>query len=184
MSGARKDDGGKPPMDLVPRELGRAAARAFGYGAKKYARGNWMKGGLSQGRLIASLIRHIDDYKDRIDTDEESGLCQLDHAAACLAMLIATRERGLGPDDRLPEPTPEQQAKLDWTVAKPPRFEIVEVHHVGDRPSWTCSRDRGPQVLAEMIAGTYGRLPSVQNVERWLGCPDIVAIVDNGPVHG
>ncbi len=104
MSGAVKKDAGKPDLSFVPRELRAAAARAFEFGAKKYGAGNWLKGGLSQRRLLAALSRHVDAYLDREDTDPESGLCHLDHAAACLAMLLATRERRLGPDDRLPEP--------------------------------------------------------------------------------
>lgn len=101
---ARKHDAGKAQLDLVPRELEAAAARAFGFGVKKYARGAWLKGGLTQGRLLAALKRHVAAYNDREDNDPESGLCHLDHAAACLAMLLATRERGLGDDDRLPLP--------------------------------------------------------------------------------
>jgi hypothetical protein len=105
VSGATKADTGKPDLSFVPRELRAAAARAFEFGARKYAPGNWLKGGLTQRRLLAALSRHIDAYTDREDADPESGLCHLDHAAACLAMLCATRERGLGPDDRLPERT-------------------------------------------------------------------------------
>lgn len=104
MSGAQKLDVGKPPLDLIPRELVEAAARAFAFGAKKYARGNWLLGGLTQGRLLASLFRHLFAYSNGEDIDEESGLCHLDNAAATLAMLLATRERKLGADDRLGVP--------------------------------------------------------------------------------
>src|SRR5262245_7491087 len=41
---ASKFDGEKPRLHLVPNELVNGAARAFGFGAKKYARYNWMKG--------------------------------------------------------------------------------------------------------------------------------------------
>lgn len=97
---AVKHDTGKPALDLVPRELSEAAGRAFGFGATKYGRGNWLKGGLSQGRILAGLLRHVTAYNSGEDLDPESGLCHLDHAAACLAMLTATRARNLGPDDR------------------------------------------------------------------------------------
>jgi hypothetical protein len=101
---AVKFDNGKPPLDLVPRELVEAAARAFGFGARKYARGNWLLGGLTQGQLIASLLRHAFAYSNGEDADPESGLCHLDHLAATLGMLLATRSRGLGEDNRLGMP--------------------------------------------------------------------------------
>lgn len=97
----QKYDAGKAQLDLVPRELPEAAARAFTFGATKYRRGGWLVGKLSQGRIIAALLRHVFAYSNGEDTDPESGLSHLDHAAACLAMLIATRARNLGPDDRL-----------------------------------------------------------------------------------
>jgi hypothetical protein len=99
-----KYDAGKPPLDLVPRELVEGAARAFGFGATKYRRGGWLVGGLTQGRILAALLRHVLAYSNGEDVDSESGLCHLDHAAACLGMLLATRERKLGADDRLGVP--------------------------------------------------------------------------------
>lgn len=106
MSGANKHDTGKPPLELVPREMIEGAARAFAFGANKYGRGNWMKGGLTQGRLLGAVLRHLYAYAQRDDLDPESGLCHLDHAAASLGMLMGTVARDLGADDRIPEPQP------------------------------------------------------------------------------
>jgi hypothetical protein len=94
-------DAGKPPVDLVPRELVEGAARAYGYGAGKYSRFNWLKGGLSQAQLLASAMRHLMAYLNGEDIDPESGESHLDHTAACLGMAMATKARNLGPDDRM-----------------------------------------------------------------------------------
>lgn len=99
-SKALKYDDGKPPVNLVPHELVLAAARGFGFGAKKYAAWNWLEGGIARGRRIASLLRHVMAYASGIDKDSESGLSHLDHAAACLAMLITDHENNIGADDR------------------------------------------------------------------------------------
>lgn len=103
-SAALKHDSAKPDLSLLPRELLEGAARAYMFGADKYGRSNWLFGGLSQARLLAATLRHLVAYSNGEDVDPESGLCHLDHAAAALGMLQATRERKLGPDHRLGVP--------------------------------------------------------------------------------
>lgn len=84
-----KHDGEKAPIDLVPEEYVLAAARAFSYGAKKYSEHNWREG-MPSNRLYAALMRHLLAWNEGEQKDSESGLSHLDHAAASLAMLIAT----------------------------------------------------------------------------------------------
>lgn len=96
-----KYDNGKPPLDLVSRRLVEGAARALGYGAAKYERHNYLKGGLEVSRLVASLLRHTFAWQWGEDVDEESGLSHLDHMAACVQMLHDTVALFPEKDDRM-----------------------------------------------------------------------------------
>lgn len=100
--GPQKHDGAKLRLELIPPEFLLATARGLGYGAKKYAAGNWAQApGLDHSRLYGALQRHLNAYWSGEDIDAESGNCHLDHAACALAFLIASRARGLGADDRV-----------------------------------------------------------------------------------
>lgn len=102
VNGPAKFDGDKLRLELIPPEFLQATARGLGYGAKKYAPGNWATGkGLDHSRLYGALQRHLTAYWSGEDVDAESGNCHLDHAACMLAFLIAGRERKLGEDDRV-----------------------------------------------------------------------------------
>lgn len=87
-----KHDNGKPPVSLVPQAMTYGAARAFGFGAKKYARFNYRLG-IKASRLLDAAIRHLSEVAEGKTVDEESGLHPLDHAAAALGMLMDTLER-------------------------------------------------------------------------------------------
>lgn len=87
-----KHDGGKPPVSLVPQALIYGSARAFGFGAKKYARFNYRLG-IKASRLLDAAIRHLSEVAEGKTADEESGLHPLDHAAAALGMLMDTLDR-------------------------------------------------------------------------------------------
>lgn len=87
-----KHDGGKPPVSLVPQALVYGAARAYGFGAKKYARHNYRLG-IQASRLLDAAMRHLTEVAEGKTVDEESGLHPLDHAAAALGMLMDTLER-------------------------------------------------------------------------------------------
>jgi hypothetical protein len=96
---ARKFDGDKLQYHLLPTEALTGAARAFGFGAQKYAPYNWAKG-FSWSRLHAALQRHLMAWWAGEELDPESGLSHLDHALACMMMLATHRELHLGLDDR------------------------------------------------------------------------------------
>ena len=99
-TGALKERVDKPRLDLVPFEFIEGAARAFEYGATKYAEHNWRKG-MKLSWLARSLMSHI--FKWWMlgeDKDAESGLHHLDHAAACLAMVMTTLKEHPRMDDR------------------------------------------------------------------------------------
>lgn len=100
---AIKHDISKPRIDLVPMGLVMAAGRALGFGADKYADYNYLQGdGLKHGRIFAALQRHLWAYWNGEDLDPESDHHHLDHAAACLGMLIDLVEKRPQGDDRPP----------------------------------------------------------------------------------
>lgn len=91
---------GKPDLSLVPPSFREYAAKAFGYGIQKHGRWSWRDRGYQWTDLYAALERHLDAFVRKEDTDPESGLSHLTHAAANLAMLIEHVEKNLGEDNR------------------------------------------------------------------------------------
>lgn len=94
-----KHDQGKPKLSMVPTELLVGAARAFEFGATKYGRDNY-KLGMDWTKVLDALERHTRAFVDKKDLDEESKLCHLYHAAACVGMLLYYYENKVGKDDR------------------------------------------------------------------------------------
>lgn len=94
-----KHDGGKTRLDLIPYEFVEGCGRALTFGASKYGDNNWA-GGLKWSRCFAALLRHLWAFWRGEESDSESGLSHLDHAAACLAFLMAFKDRKAGEDDR------------------------------------------------------------------------------------
>jgi hypothetical protein len=88
-SGGEKESAGKPPVALVPAELMLGAARAFAFGEKKYSAHNWRKG-VPACEYYSALQRHLLAWIEGESQDRESGYSHMDHAAACLAMLMQT----------------------------------------------------------------------------------------------
>jgi hypothetical protein len=87
-----KHDVEKLDLTLVPPALEEAAARALVFGADKYTRWGWRTVPEAPRRYFAAMERHIKAYKRGEDIDPESGLHHLDHAAACLSILLCFRD--------------------------------------------------------------------------------------------
>lgn len=96
---ARKDDGAKARMDLIPAEAMFALGVVLGHGASKYGARNW-EHGLDRGRVVAALLRHITAWMGGEDTDPDSGLPHTWHALTNAAILVAHEARDLGLDSR------------------------------------------------------------------------------------
>lgn len=99
---AKKNDSDykeKPPMEYIPSEAILEVARVFGFGAQKYAPDNWREG-FKHRRLASAAMRHIVQYLDGQDLDDESGLEHLAHACCGLLMLLEHRFKGYGDDNR------------------------------------------------------------------------------------
>jgi hypothetical protein len=89
---------------LDPHSLMLVAAVA-GFGATKYSKLNFMRG-YEWSLSYDALQRHLHQFWNGQDVDDESQMLHLAHAAwHCLA-LISFYERGLGTDDRYAS-TPE-----------------------------------------------------------------------------
>lgn len=86
MNEAVKWDHKKARMDLLSPDALLGTAQVLSYGAAKYQPRNW-ETGLQYGRCFAALMRHLWAWWKGEDTDEESGMFHLDHAACCLMFL-------------------------------------------------------------------------------------------------
>ena len=106
MESGKKYDAGKPDMTHVPKEAMYAMAEAFTYGAKKYGADNYRQG-LHVRRQIGAALRHIYQFLDEGDIDQESGCKHIGSALASLAMAAYTVERKPEFDDRF---RPEKHA--------------------------------------------------------------------------
>lgn len=98
-NGALKYDTGKPPISLISREFLEGLANVLAFGAKKYAAHNWREG-MEWSRLADASMRHLLAWVDGEDTDPESGLNHLHHAAFGLMCLATYQRKGAGVDDR------------------------------------------------------------------------------------
>lgn len=92
----------KPNVNLVPPSSIVYQALAMQHGAivKGYGPFNWRTKKVRGSIYIAAAIRHIFQYLDGQDTDEESGYPALGHALASLGILVDAIENGNLVDDR------------------------------------------------------------------------------------
>lgn len=97
-TGGRK--GQKPErFDLIPMDALEEVARVYGWGARKYADDNWLRG--YKWRLsLGALLRHVARFMVGEDRDPESGLLHVAHAAWHCLTLATFIMRSLGTDDR------------------------------------------------------------------------------------
>lgn len=108
MSEGKKFDQDKPRTELLSSAALMEIAKVLGFGAKKYDPWNWAKG-INYGRIIGAVQRHVLAWKDGEDTDPESGLNHLAHAACGLMFLLDYIDRNQTQlDDRRPVETRKQ----------------------------------------------------------------------------
>jgi len=111
----RKNDSGKPRMDLIPHEALIGVAEVMTHGATKYDSHNWRQSP-PQSRLYSAAMRHMTAYQTGSDIDDDSGLHHIDHAAANLMMLSSSIRAGILVDDR-PSAVPRLDAAGDIAMA-------------------------------------------------------------------
>jgi hypothetical protein len=86
-SAPRKFDHGKPQVNLIPSVALIEMGKVLAFGAQKYDRGNWAKG-LATSRYYDAATRHLLAWNAGEDTDPESGLSHLAHAAVNLCFML------------------------------------------------------------------------------------------------
>lgn len=95
-----KQASGKVPLNLVPLGALKGCARVFGYGARKYAAGNYYTADDEElcNRYAGGILRHLSssqnpnglfDFASLAALDDESGLPEIDHMLCGLIMLRA-----------------------------------------------------------------------------------------------
>ena len=94
-----KHDEHKVPMHLLPPELLEGTAAVLDFGARKYSERNWELG-MAWHRPFSALMRHMWAWWRGEDSDPETGMSHLWHAACCIAFLMAYEQRKIGTDDR------------------------------------------------------------------------------------
>lgn len=95
MSG-RKDDAGKPRLDLVPALAELEVARVLTHGASRYGADNWRRVEGARWRYLAACMRHLNAWRRGERLDEDSGLSHLAHAACCVLFLLELELRAEG----------------------------------------------------------------------------------------
>ena len=98
-----KADDGKPRADLLPPLALLRIADVLGFGARKYAPGNWAKAD-ARDRYVAAALRHLLAYQAGENDDRESGLPHLAHAGCSILFALEMELRGWGKDQRLQAP--------------------------------------------------------------------------------
>ena len=132
---------------LDPSAL-RTVAEVAGHGTEKYARYNFLRG-YDWSLSYDALQRHLLAFWAGEDTDPESGLAHLGHAAwHCLA-LLAFSQRQIGTDDR-PKAEPElvgaheidEDAAAKWVAAllgtAEPQMSVAALRRIEGRPFPCC----------------------------------------------
>lgn len=94
-----KFDKEKPRMDLLDMSALEGLAQVLTFGASKYAANNWRLG-ISNSRLIASMLRHLSAIQRGEDVDPESGLPHIDHIGCNWMFLSYNTKHRPDLDDR------------------------------------------------------------------------------------
>lgn len=84
----RKHDSNKPRYSLLPTGTVNQVIQVLEYGAVKYEPENWQHVPNARTRYYDAAMRHIDDWWNGSEIDEESSLPHLAHAICCLLFLL------------------------------------------------------------------------------------------------
>lgn len=84
----QKHDQGKTQYHLMPVNALEQVNRVLMHGAKKYGDGNWRSVQNAEQRYYNAAMRHMQAWLNNEETDPESGLPHLAHAACSLIFLI------------------------------------------------------------------------------------------------
>lgn len=90
---------GKPKLSLVPYEAQCEIAKVIEKGSEKRGLHEWREG-RDWTKEVDAIQRHLGQWNNGEDKDEETGLSHLAHAGARLMMLITYEATNTGKDDR------------------------------------------------------------------------------------
>jgi len=97
----------KHPLHLLPTVALVQTAHVLKLGADKYGVYNWRESaGVKASTYTAAIFRHLVQYMDGEDVDEESGKSPLAHIMATCSILLDADSVGNVIDDRTKKPTP------------------------------------------------------------------------------
>ena len=99
-TGAKKNDAGKLPIDLIPVQPLLDLAAVLQHGMIKYDANNWRKG-FKFSRTYAAAMRHLLAWHNGEDLDPDSGLSHLSHATCNLFFLSEFMKTHPELDDRV-----------------------------------------------------------------------------------
>lgn len=97
---AATDDEGKPPLANLPWAGIREVSMVQAYGHSKYKDFNNYRKGMEVSRNLSCAIRHISDFMDGKDLDDESNRNHLAHAACRLLFVLQNIHDKTAIDDR------------------------------------------------------------------------------------
>lgn len=108
----------KIPMHLAPATAVMAMVTGLLHGMLRYGRSNWRPAGAKASVYHDAIRRHLDDWFEGNDTDEE-GCDNLDAILANVAIIVDARACGKLTDDRqFPGGYREAKAKAEENVAR------------------------------------------------------------------
>jgi len=88
----RKDDQDKIRLDLIEPEFIEGVGEVLTFGAKKYEADSWQNVEDAENRYYGAVMRHLVAYRKGEETDPESGLSHLKHAACNIMFLLHFEE--------------------------------------------------------------------------------------------
>lgn len=97
----------KPQLHLIPPSAAILEALVMEHGASKYGPWNWRHSDVVASTYISAAQRHIAQFMDGCNLDQDTGLPHLAHARASLGILLDAMEFGRLIDDRPPIPCEE-----------------------------------------------------------------------------
>lgn len=91
----------KDQLQLLPPQFLRDTAFVLNLGAKKYGKYNWRySDSIKAMTYVGAIMRHLMQFVDGEDVDEESGKSHLAHIAATCAVLLDAKYKDKLEDDR------------------------------------------------------------------------------------
>jgi hypothetical protein len=106
-----KHDQSKAPLDLLPYDSLEEIAKVLAFGRDKYGAYNW-KEGISYSRLIAAAMRHLGQFNNGVDMDEEAQTLHTANAACNLLFLIWMQKNRPDMDDRWKPKTEKKESTI------------------------------------------------------------------------